>query len=131
MLSDSTAVDWDTDANLKEAVLYLHAESTFKDNAELSLLLQDEMGNTLLNLEDYLQPNVDPIIFGAIDDTEVITTLAFTLGENEIELFKNAVALKTELRFETTNFPDIVELESDDKIDLLIATDLNSEIEIE
>jgi len=132
VLRDSSDVDWaEDDSDISEAVLYLHAESTFMASAELDLVLLDENGLELLNLVDYLAEGQQPVIAGASTALPALTTLVFTLRENEIELIRNADKIFTELRFETTNYPDQVEIRSTDKIEILISTDIKAQLELE
>lgn len=132
VLKDSSDVDWsDDNSEITRAVLYLHAESSFLASAQLDLLLLDESGHEILNLVDYLAEGQLPFIAGASSAHPGLTTLVFTLEEREIELIQSANKIYTELRFETTNYPEIVEIRSTDKIEILISTDVEAQLELE
>lgn len=129
ILRDSSTIDWSEENQIQKTIFYLHSKSTFKANATIDLRVVDGSGNVLINLSDYILDGLPPIIPGADGSGQETHTLAFELGEAEMETLSQADQIITELRFETTNYPDLVEIRSTDSIDLLISADVNAQLE--
>ena len=131
ILRETSNLDWNEGAEISKTVVYLHSKSTFRANTELSLILVDADGNEFFNLTELLAADQVPVISGATSEQPSITTLVFEFSEQDIMLLQKASEITTELRFETTNYPDLVEIRSTDKIDILISADIDAQLEFE
>jgi len=129
VLREISNIDWGENSEISKTLLYLHANSTFHANTEISLLLVDDAGNELMDLSELLIDNQVPLITGAKSDQPSITTLVFEFNEQDINVLQQANEIITELRFETTNYPELVEIRSTDKIDILISADIDAQLE--
>ena len=131
-LLDTSEIQWSNDdLEISQTIFYLHTISTFQADAEISIILAEESGNQLMNLTDRILDDVDPRISGSVDGAPGITTLAFELNSDDISKLEKSSWIITELRFETTNYPELVEIRSTDKIDILISADINAQLQLE
>jgi len=129
LLRDSSNVDWGEENQIQKTTFYLYSRSTFRADATIDLRVVDESNNVLINLTDYILDDLPPVIPGATGSMQETNTIAFELGETEMEALSRASQIFTELRFETTNYPDLVEIRSTDRIDILISAEVDAQFE--